>query len=323
MKGHQPALDEFAELIGSQGAVSVRGGATRWLLGGSLDPSARVLGAPVGVVAHVPDEMTVTVLAGTTVSQLNDVLAARGQRCAIPDRGGTVGGAIVVGEDDVAVMGKGRIRDSVLQVRYVSDSGKPIFAGGPTVKNVTGYDIAGLMVGSLGTLGCLAEVILRTNPVPAVSGWYRAEEADPLAVFNALYKPASVLWDGASTWILLEGHLLAVRAQLSGVTKRWTFVEVDGPPLLPKFRWSLTPAGVADARARQSFDSGPWVASVGVGTVWASVAAPVRVLPPALRALNDRVKREFDPAGRLNPGRDPSVLYPVDADESNDRRGSV
>ena len=97
--------------------------------------------------------MTVRVRTGTTVEELHTELAARGQRTPLVERGGTVGGALAVGENDIFVLGRGTLRASVLQVRYVSAEGRIVNGGGPTVKNVTGFDLPRLMVGALGTFG--------------------------------------------------------------------------------------------------------------------------------------------------------------------------
>ena len=70
------------------------------------------------------------------------------------------------------------------QVRYVSAEGTVVKAGGPTVKNVSGFDLCRLLVGSLGTLGLIAEVVLRTRPLPAAERWL-AGEADPFALLRA------------------------------------------------------------------------------------------------------------------------------------------
>src|SRR4051812_7469403 len=104
--------------------------------------------------------MTVRVRVGTTVAELHEALRAHGQRSALPERGGTVGGAIAVGHNDLHVLGRGRVRDAVLQLRYVSADGRLITGGGTTVKNVSGFDLPRLMVGALGTLGVLAEAVL-------------------------------------------------------------------------------------------------------------------------------------------------------------------
>ena len=150
--------------------------------------------------------MTVTVRAGTPVAELHAELEAKGQRTALPERGGTVGGALVVGENDICALGKGRVRESLLQVRYVSAEGRVVTSGGPTVKNVSGFDLPRLIVGSLGTLGLVAEATLRTNPIPPTTRWLRAEAVDTAAVLGAVLAPGAVLTDGTHTWVEIAGH---------------------------------------------------------------------------------------------------------------------
>ena len=102
-------------------------------------------------------------------------------------------------------LGHGPVRDTVLQARYVSAAGDVVKAGGPTVKNVSGFDLCRLLVGSRGTLGFLGDVILRTWPRPRHEQWFRSDRP-PSDVAAALYRPTSVLWDGTTTLVLLEGH---------------------------------------------------------------------------------------------------------------------
>jgi FAD/FMN-containing dehydrogenase len=305
------ALLGFAADVGDTGPVAVEGARTRWTTGGEPAPGTRLVRAPAGIIGHRPEEMTVAVRAGTPVDELHEEVAARGQRTPLPRRGGTVGGALAVGENDVCVLGRGRVRDAVLQVRYVSAEGAVVTAGGPTVKNVTGYDLPRLLVGSLGTLGLIGEAILRTKPVPAASRWFRAEGVDPFAAFEALFRPSAVLFDGVSTWLQLEGHPADVEAELR--TLRTTanagggWSECDGGPLLPPHRWSLRPS---ELRRLDGARLGPFVASIGVGTVFASRPAPPSPMPRAITALARRVKAEFDPGGRLNPGRAAASVAP-------------
>ena len=96
-----PVLHQFAELVGTEGPVAIQGSGTRWALGGPVDHDARLVSAPSGVAEYVPAEMTVTVRAGTTVEDLHETLAESGQRTALPMRGGTVGGAVAVAENDL------------------------------------------------------------------------------------------------------------------------------------------------------------------------------------------------------------------------------
>lgn len=292
-----PVLLDFAELVGTDGPVAVAGGRTRWNLGGPPAEGTRVIEAPSGVVDHIPEEMIVTVRAGTPVAELSATLAERGQRCALPERGGTVGGAVAVGENNLNVLGRGRLRNSVLQVRYVSAEGQVVTGGGPTVKNVTGFDLPRLMTGALGTLGLLGEVILRTNPIPAHRRWFHSNGADPFAVLDSLLQPSIVLWNGTETWVLLEGHPADVESEAGAMA---TFTETDGPPELPPHRWSLPPAALRDL-------AGTYVASIGVGTVFADTPQPARKPDAVAQAVAQRVKQQFDPTGRLNPGRTPGV----------------
>lgn len=298
MSAIDAALTAFADEVGDDGPVTVVGGRTRWDLGGAVDPSARALTAPAGVVEHQPDEMIVRVRAGTPVAELAAELAAAGQRCALPERGGTVGGAIAVGENHLEVLGRGALRASVLQVRYVSAEGRVVTGGGPTVKNVSGFDLPRLMTGALGTLGLLAEVILRTDPIPAASQWLEVGGADPTAVRAALLRPSCVLWDGRTVRVLLEGHAPDVAAQRSTLSRLGTVDDCDGPFTLPAHRWSLTPADASSLDDHEGF-----VASIGVGTAWRHHPQPARPLSAAVRSISERLKHNFDPTGRLNPGR--------------------
>ena len=284
-------LNEFADAVGDHDQVTIRGSGSR---GGPV-AGVPVVEAPSGIEWIQPDEMVVCCGAGTAVADLATAVGRHGQRVALPD-GGTVGGALAVGLSDVRRLGDGPARNTLLQARYVSSSGEIVKAGGPTVKNVSGFDVCRLLVGSYGTLGFLGEVILRTRPIPDASAWYSAPAAEPFTIFAALHRPTSVLWDGSTVWALLEGHPLDLAAQASGAG----LVGCDGPPPIPTGRTSVAAAQIAAL-------SGSFVAEVGVGVVHGTdvVGLPPRPTPePAVAALTRRIKHEFDPAGRLNPGID-------------------
>ena len=297
----------FAADVGPPGAgpVVAVGGRTQWDVGGPVraadGATVREVRPPVGIVAVEAADMTVRVRAGTTVADLDDALAEVGQTVALPAwPGATVGGVLAVGRSGIRHLGWGPVRDTVLEVRYVSAEGAVVKAGGPTVKNVSGFDLCRLLVGSLGTLGLIAEVVLRTRPLPAAERWVSGV-ADPFPLVSRLSRPASVLWDGTTTWVLLEGHPedVASQARATGLT------DAPGPPDLPQHRWSLRPR---DLRALAGAD-GPdvFVGLLGVGVAHASAPQPPRLVDPEVGALHERIKRLFDPTGRLAPGRDPLV----------------
>lgn len=281
-------LSDFAEEVGTTGPVTIAGLATR---GGPVDGVPTVM-APIGVEWVRPDEMTVSCGAGTPVSELDDALAEHGQCVAIPPTG-TVGGALAVGHSGIRRLGYGPVRDTVLQLRYVSAAGDVVKAGGPTVKNVSGFDLCRLLVGSHGTLGLIGDVILRTRPRARFEQWYTTAR-EPWAVLAELYRPTSILWDGTTTWVLLEGDHRDVRQQALGAG----LTEGEPPDELPRGgRWSIPPARLGELR-----DTGRFVAEVGVGVVHHERPAPASEPDATVVELHRRIKARFDPEGRLNPG---------------------
>jgi FAD/FMN-containing dehydrogenase len=283
-------LGEFAEEVGTDGPVTIAGLSTR---GGPVE-GVRVVMAPAGIDWVQPEEMTVQCGAGVPLDALDEALAEHGQAVAIPPTG-TVGGALAVGRSGIRRLGYGPIRDTVLQARYVSSDGTVVKAGGPTVKNVSGFDLCRLLVGSRGTIGFIGEVILRTRPRATFEQWYVAH-TDPFDLFPKLYRPTSVLWDGTSVWVLLEGHRDDVVAQAAALGLR----DADPPDDLPQGgRWSVAPASLPSLRG-----SGRFVAEIGIGVVHHESPAPRVAVDPTIVELHRRIKHEFDPRGRLNPGVD-------------------
>jgi glycolate oxidase FAD binding subunit len=269
-------------MAGDDPVVAVGGGTA-----GADADGRRAVRAPAGIVEHEPAEMTVRVRAGTTVAELDAALAGSRQCVALPVRSpaSTVGGVLALGHSGLRHLGWGPVRDAVLEVTAVTGDGALVRAGGPTVKNVTGYDLCRLLVGSRGTLAVLGEVVLRTRPLPAFERWFTGDPA-------GAHRPTSVLWDGTTTWVLLTGHPDDVTAQASALG----LVEVAGPPPLPPHRWSLPVAALGDLPAD---GHGRFVAQLGVGVVHRDVPQPPRPTDPVVRRLDERVKALFDPAGRL------------------------
>ena len=169
--------------------------------------------------------MTVCCGAGTLVTDLDAALAECGQCVALPDWDrSTVGGVLAVGRSGIRRLGYGPVRDALLQARFVSAEGKIIKAGGPTVKNVSGYDLCRLLVGSLGTVGLIGDVILRTRPLPLTSGWFAIETTAPGPVVAALQRPSSAP-DGHTA-----GSARGSPGGHRGAGRRRGLREAHGPP---------------------------------------------------------------------------------------------
>lgn len=296
--GWMRSLDEFAAAVGTSGPVSIEGTGSRR---GAV-PGVRTVVAPTGIVRVDAAEMIVECGAATPMSDVLGALGEVGQTVSIPG-GGTVGGALSVGASDLTRLGHGPIRDVLLQTHFVGADGQVTKAGGATVKNVSGFDLCRLLVGSWGTVGFLGDVILRTRPLPPSSGWFTAAR-DPFELLEQLYRPVAILWDGMTTWVRLDGD----RADIEVTAETNELHRCAGPPALPgPHRWSIPPGELAGLR-----DAGDdFVAEVGVGVVHSAGPAPTRPSPdPAIRALHDRIKERFDPSSRLNPGLDPLSIRP-------------
>lgn len=215
----------FAAEVGGvdAGPVRIVGGGTHSM--GTLTGAAamRSVRAPAGVVWVEPEELIVRCGAGTTWAELDDALTSAGLVCPLDpiDSRSTVGGVLSMGFSGIRRSRYGHIRDLLLETRYVSAQGILVKAGAPVVKNVTGYDLCRLLVGSHGTLGFLSEVVLRCRPRPAEQVWLRCAGADPFAARASLVTPGAVLWNGTYTYVLLEGTASEVRVGRQTLGGRW------------------------------------------------------------------------------------------------------
>ncbi len=330
-------VDELCETVARAGTVAAVGSRTHWEVGGPAPVGDDVtqVRAPTGIVTYDPADLTVAVAAGTRSDELAAVLAAEGQECVLDPRdpAATVGGLLATGLSGHRRLRHGPLRDRVLEVRFVTADGRLVKGGGPTVKNVSGFDLPRLLVGSLGRVGVLVQVILRCQPLPATAEWF-VTVADPFPLRRDLYRPSSLLWDGARTHVLLEGiaaDVAAERARVDGA-------EPAARPALPagphRGRISVRPSALRGLAPALDTAGVRWSAEVGVGTVHvatddeaglararaAAVAAGGWLLrevgAPGLDGfggalpnakLMERVLDAFDPDGKLSPGRLPVV----------------
>ena len=315
-------LENFSAEVGSEDPVTVRGGGTQWEVGGLPSGDAREVKAPSGVWSFASADMVVRCGAGTTVAELNEEIGRAGQMLPLDPlcpKEATVGGVLGVGRSGHRRLRYGPIRDLLLQVVFVNSLGQLIRSGGPTVKNVSGFDLCKLMVGSLGTLGFISEVILRCQPVPEASQWFAGEASTPdipAKLLAELWLPSSILWNGERVWVLLEGHSGDVANQAaSPAAKAAGLRECDEPPLPTETllrgdknnqRISLPPSTLK--HLPKHFPPGSFLTEIGVGIVHLhpDQQVPADLLPqPDQRslALQREIKARFDPTGRMNPGR--------------------
>jgi glycolate oxidase FAD binding subunit len=150
--------------------LDIRGGGTKAFYGGPARGEPLDVTGLAGISSYEPTELVVTVRAGTALAELEAALAECGQCLPFePPRffgGGTVGGMIATGLSGPARANVGSVRDHVLGVTLLNGRGEVLTFGGQVAKNVAGYDVSRLLVGSLGILGVICEVSLKVLPVP-------------------------------------------------------------------------------------------------------------------------------------------------------------
>jgi len=161
---------------------------------------SRSLSLPSGVISLQPEELLVEVLAGTTMAELREVLASHGQRLRVP-MFGTVGGAVASRRNGPYEADNRSLPNIVLRLFARDGEGREFHAGGTTVKNVSGFDLVKVLVGSRGTLATILQATLRTEPIPATSRWFAG--VGPTAM---LYRPSVVVTRADRTYVNLEGH---------------------------------------------------------------------------------------------------------------------
>lgn len=152
-------------------AVAPRGGGTQLGLGNRLKRLDVV--ADVSrlnrVVQHNAADLTLAVEAGITLTKLRETLAAEGQFLALdaplPDRA-TIGGTLASGISGPLKWQYSSARDLVIGMKVAQADGRITQSGGNVVKNVSGYDMARLHVGGLGTLGIITQVSFKLTPMP-------------------------------------------------------------------------------------------------------------------------------------------------------------
>lgn len=203
--------EELSEILRSAqetGATVVPvGGGTKLPLGNPpRSASLAVLTSRLsGIVEYEPDNMTVSVLAGTPLLKLQEVLKKNSQFLPLdpphPAKA-TIGGLVACNTSGPIRFRYGTIRDLLLGVKIVHAGGTRTKAGGKLVKNVTGYDMCKLYTGSLGTLGILTELTFKVQPRSEALATVLLSYSSPQAALEAtqVFLRSDLLPDAMEVW---------------------------------------------------------------------------------------------------------------------------
>lgn len=162
--------DQIVDAAQRSAPLRIRGSGT-WLDAGRPVDSTETISVAEhsGIVAYVPGDLTMTVRGGTTLGEIRDATAQHNQWLALDPAGsddGTIGATTVTASAGPLATFFGTPRDLVLGVEFVSGAGSVARGGGRVVKNVAGFDLTRLMIGSWGTLGVVTEITVRLHAKP-------------------------------------------------------------------------------------------------------------------------------------------------------------
>lgn len=161
--------DSVRDAAGARRALRIAGAGT-WLDAGREVRGAAPLSLTElrGVVDYVPGDLTLTALAGTPLDEIERVTASERQWLALDPMGerGTLGATVATASAGPMAHFFGTPRDNVLGLAFVNGEGEVVHGGGRVVKNVAGFDLVRLLVGSWGTLGVIGEVTVRLRTLP-------------------------------------------------------------------------------------------------------------------------------------------------------------
>ncbi|MCJ7549894.1 MAG: FAD-binding oxidoreductase, partial [Anaerolineae bacterium] len=151
-------------------SIRIRGGGTKSTLFAPADVTLSSAGL-AGVQTYARDDLYVKVGAGTRLSDLQAELAEDGMWVPMlsPWPEATAGGIVAGGFNAPLRMRYGGVRDLVLAMTTILPDGRIIRAGRPVMKNVAGFDLTKLFIGSHGTLGFITDVTFKLSPKPRLA----------------------------------------------------------------------------------------------------------------------------------------------------------
>ncbi len=173
--------------------VAIRGGGTKTSLGNPIAALDLVLSTERlnAVLEYSPADLMIGVQAGANLQKIQSQLELNGQflpvEAALSSRA-TIGGAVAANTSGPARLHYGPARDWLIGVRFVLSEGMIAHSGGRVVKNVAGYDMMKVFIGSLGTLGLILDMNFKLMPLPRASSTLIAAFKDEKAACETALK---------------------------------------------------------------------------------------------------------------------------------------
>ncbi len=215
------------------------------------------------VLDHAAGDLITVAQTGTLMSDLQRTVAEGGQRLALDETvaGSSIGGTLAANTSGPRRVAVGAARDLLIGLTIVRADGVVAKSGGRVVKNVAGYDLGKLLIGSFGTLGVMTEAVFRLHPLPETRRWVTARVSDETAAHDAVQAivhsqavPAAVevewpAFGDGTVHVLLEGREDGVAGRASTVSgildglAGETSVDEDAPGGGATYPWEVDARG--------------------------------------------------------------------------------
>jgi glycolate oxidase FAD binding subunit len=319
---HPSSTAEVAEVMRGAAAerltVVARGRGTKQSWG--LPPTSADLVVDLSgmdrVLDHQAGDLIVDTQAGARLSEVQAAVGAAGQRLALDEivPGASIGGTLATNASGPQRMLAGSARDLLIGVTVVRADGVVAKAGGRVVKNVAGYDLGKLVIGSYGTLAVVTEAVFRLHPLPEVRRWVSVEVGEPMqahALAQVVTHSQAAPWALEVDWpasgpgslaVLLGGRAAGVEDRAGTVVRLLgsaATVADEPPPAWGTYPWgdgetalklTFAISGLRDV-LRVAREVGAGVrGSAGTGVVY-GVVADADGVPTALERLRETCAR--------------------------------
>lgn len=256
--------EQVQQHIAAKQPLRIQAGGSKAFYGRHSEGAPLDVSTHRGVIHYEPTELVISARCGTPLAELQDTLATNQQMLAFEPPAfadtATLGGCVATGLSGPRRPFSGAVRDFVLGVSIINGQGEQAKFGGEVMKNVAGYDVSRLMVGSCGTLGVLLDVSLKVLPKPETEITLSYELAEHAAIarmskYCAQALPVSATcFNGHRLYIRLSGSAAGVKAArilLGGEVQEnteafWQKIREQTHPFFnsqkPLWRLSLAPA---------------------------------------------------------------------------------
>lgn len=339
--------EQVSAAAATQRPLRIRGGGSKDFYGGRLEGELLDVSGLSGITHCEPTELVISARAGTPLVELERELASHGQMLGFEpprfDGRATLGGAVASGLSGPRRIYCGALRDFVLGIEMIDGRDQLLRFGGKVIKNVAGFDVSRLMAGSMGTLGLLTEITLKTVPRPRAECTLRFEMDQPQALESMTRWATRPLPLSATEWhdgmlhVRLSGADAAVRAArtalggeiIHGADQYWGSVReqqlpffaaaaelwrlslpahtpvlpVSGPTLIEWGGSLRWLAGPQDGASLRGLASRSGGHATRYRTPVRAPEGPFQPLSPAMLTIHKRLKAAFDPARIFNRGR--------------------